>query len=40
MQHDIKNVLYSTDLSRNSLIAFGYAAYFAKLTGRTCICCT
>lgn len=33
MQHDIKNVLYSTDLSKNSLIAFGYAAHFAKLTG-------
>jgi len=33
MQHDIKNVLYSTDLSQNSLIAFGYAAYLAKLTG-------
>ena len=33
MQHDVKNVLYSTDLSQNSHIAFGYAAYFAKLTG-------
>lgn len=33
MQHDIKNLLYSTDLSQNSLIAFGYAAYLAKLTG-------
>jgi nucleotide-binding universal stress UspA family protein len=33
MQHDVKNVLYSTDLSRNSHIAFGYAVYFAKLTG-------
>ena len=33
MQHDIKNVLYSTDLSQNSLIAFGHAAYLAKLTG-------
>ena len=33
MQHDLKNVLYSTDLSPNSLIAFGYAAYLAKLTG-------
>ncbi len=33
MQHAIKNVLYSTDLSHNSNIAFGYAAYFAKLTG-------
>ena len=33
MQHDIKNVLYSTDLSQNSNIAFGYAAYIAKLTG-------
>jgi len=33
MQHDIKNVLYSTDLSKNSLIAFGYAVYLAKLTG-------
>ncbi|MCG8693498.1 MAG: universal stress protein [Minwuiales bacterium] len=33
MQHDIKNLLYSTDLSQNTLIAFGYAAYLAKLTG-------
>lgn len=33
MQHDLKSVLYSTDLSPNSLIAFGYAAYLAKLTG-------
>jgi len=33
MQHDVKNLLYSTDLSQNSLIAFGYAAYLAKLTG-------
>ena len=33
MQHDIKNLLYSTDLSQNSHIAFGYAAYLAKLTG-------
>lgn len=33
MQQEIKNVLYSTDLSQNSHIAFGYAAYFAKLTG-------
>ena len=33
MQHNIKNLLYSTDLSRNSSIAFGYAAYLAKLTG-------
>ena len=33
MQHDIKSLLYSTDLSHNSLIAFGYAAYLAKLTG-------
>ena len=33
MKHAIKNVLYSTDLSQNSSIAFGYAAYFAKLTG-------
>ncbi|WP_282610295.1 universal stress protein [Pelagibius sp. Alg239-R121] len=33
MQHDVKNVLYSTDLSQNSHIAFGYAAYLAKLTG-------
>ena len=35
MQLAIKNVLYSTDLSKNSLIAFGYAAYLAKLTGAT-----
>jgi nucleotide-binding universal stress UspA family protein len=33
MQHDVKNVLYCTDLSQNSNIAFGYAAYMAKLTG-------
>ena len=33
MQYDIKNLLYSTDLSQNSHIAFGYAAYLAKLTG-------
>ncbi len=33
MQHDIKSVLYSTDLSQNSHIAFGYAAHLAKLTG-------
>jgi nucleotide-binding universal stress UspA family protein len=33
MQHAIKNLLYSTDLSRNSNVAFGYAAYLAKLTG-------
>lgn len=33
MQHDIKSLLYSTDLSQNSHIAFGYAAYLAKLTG-------
>ena len=33
MQHQVKNVLYSTDLSQNALIAFGYAAYLAKLTG-------
>lgn len=33
MQHNIKNLLYSTDLSQNSHIAFGYAAYLAKLTG-------
>ena len=33
MQHDLKSVLYSTDLSQNTLIAFGYAAYLAKLTG-------
>ena len=32
MQHDVKNVLYCTDLSQNSHIAFGYAAYLAKLT--------
>jgi len=33
MQIEIKNVLYSTDLSQNTHIAFGYAAYLAKLTG-------
>ena len=32
MQYAIKSLLYSTDLSRNSPIAFGYAAYLAKLT--------
>ena len=32
MLPDIKNVLYCTDLSQNSPIAFGYAAYLAKLT--------
>jgi nucleotide-binding universal stress UspA family protein len=30
---NIKSLLYSTDLSRNTLIAFDYAAYLAKLTG-------
>lgn len=33
MNHNIKNLLYSTDLSQNTSIAFGYAAYLAKLTG-------
>ena len=33
MQLSVKNILYSTDLSHNSPIAFGYAAYLAKLTG-------
>ncbi|MEM7023078.1 MAG: universal stress protein [Pseudomonadota bacterium] len=33
MQHAIRNVLYATDLSQNSHIAFSYAAYFAKMTG-------
>ncbi len=33
MQHEVKNLLYSTDLSRNAPIAFGYAVYLAKLTG-------
>jgi nucleotide-binding universal stress UspA family protein len=33
MQYEIKNLLYSTDLSRNANLAFGYAAYLAKLTG-------
>lgn len=33
MQHAVKNLLYATDLSRNSPIAFGYAVYLAKLTG-------
>ncbi|MCP4329631.1 MAG: universal stress protein [Alphaproteobacteria bacterium] len=33
MQHDIKNLLYATDLSQNSLYAFSYAAYLARLTG-------
>ncbi|MGI9499769.1 MAG: universal stress protein [Geminicoccaceae bacterium] len=33
MQHAVKNILYSTDLSHNSHIAFDEAAYIAKLTG-------
>ncbi len=33
MKPSIKNVLYSTDLSQNAPIAFGYAVYLAKLTG-------
>jgi len=33
MQIRIKNLLYSTDLSQNTHIAFGYAVYLAKLTG-------
>jgi len=33
MQLSVKNILYSTDLSHNAPIAFGYAAYLAKLTG-------
>ena len=33
MQKHFKTVLYSTDLSQNSLMAFDYAAYLAKLTG-------
>ena len=33
MQQAIKSLLYSTDLSQNTHIAFGYAAYLAKLTG-------
>ncbi|MGI9492678.1 MAG: universal stress protein, partial [Geminicoccaceae bacterium] len=33
MQHAVKTLLYSTDLSHNAPIAFGYAAYLAKLTG-------
>lgn len=33
MELSVKNILYSTDLSHNSLLAFGYAAYLAKLTG-------
>lgn len=32
MQAPLKNVLYCTDLSQNSYIAFEYAAYLAKLT--------
>ena len=32
MQAAFKNVLYCTDLSKNSYIAFDYAAYLAKLT--------
>ena len=33
MQNEFKSLLYSTDLSQNSHIAFGYAVYLAKLTG-------
>ena len=33
MQHDIKSLLYATDLSPNSLAAFSYTAYLARLTG-------
>ncbi len=33
MQTNIKTILYSTDLSPNAPIAFGYAAYLAKHTG-------
>ena len=33
MQLSVKNILYSTDLSHNAPIAFGYAVYLAKLTG-------
>ena len=33
MQKHFKTILYSTDLSQNSLMAFDYAAYLAKLTG-------
>lgn len=33
MQHAVRNILYSTDLSHNSHIAFDQAAYIAKLTG-------
>ena len=33
MQLSIKSLLYSTDLSHNSHIAFGYAAGLAKMTG-------
>lgn len=33
MQINIKNVLYSTDLSQNSHIAFQYAVHLAKMTG-------
>ena len=33
MLHAVKNILYSTDLSHNSHIAFDQAAYIAKLTG-------
>lgn len=33
MQINIKNVLYSTDLSQNSHIAFRYAMHLAKITG-------
>ena len=33
MQYEIKSLLYSTDLSQNYHIAFGYAVYLEQLTG-------
>ncbi|MCG8361609.1 MAG: universal stress protein [Kiloniellales bacterium] len=33
MPPEIRRLLYSTDLSHNSIYAFRYAAYLAKLTG-------
>ena len=33
MKNPVRNVLYATDLSQHSIVAFGHAALLAKLTG-------
>ena len=33
MKNPVRKVLYATDLSQHSIVAFGYAAFLAKLTG-------